>query len=162
MDQILISKVSYFFNRNTDYLKLSDFYNSQSTKYASCLDSFNMFEKITDKETIIKLGFDRRVKTVLHINRDNPTIKNIYLMLTAQKNAENEARKASEKKFFEMVLKAKEILSSNPEMFTKYKVKAVGKFQNFNSRAQQYTTWKMSTKFPDVTKTAFFHAISKI
>jgi hypothetical protein len=157
--QILISKISMFFNRNTDYLKLSNFYNSQSTKYASCLDDSSIFVKITDKSKIISLGFDCRVKTVLFLQRQNPVVTTILNDLTIKRNVENQQRIESVEKFNQMKISAKQIIAENPELFKKYWGKSLEKYQRKCSKQEQYVAWKLSTKFPEVSKTAFFHAI---
>lgn len=157
--QILISKVSVFFNQNTSYLKLSDFYNRMTTKYAGCLNDLSMFEHITDKEKIVSLGFDKRVKTVLHLNVEHPLIIQILDDLSKQKHLEITKRKEQERLFEKMVNNAKNIITNNPEIFQNFWNKSIEKYQRTCSKQEQYVAWKMSTKFPECTKTAFFHAI---
>ena len=75
--------------RGGKYVKLSNFYASQTTKYPMVLNS-DLFDITSDKEVIVKEGFSPLTKAIIRINKENKYV--------AQMVKELEAKDIEEKK----------------------------------------------------------------
>lgn len=60
--------------RSGKFVKLSNFYSSQTTKYPSVLNS-DLFIIVSDKETIISEGFFPTTRAIVKINKENKYVE---------------------------------------------------------------------------------------
>ena len=72
------------FNSKLEARKLSDFYNSRSTKYSGIYDS-DLFIISNDKSDIIASGFNPLVKKIIRLNTSNKRVKNHLKKLAIEK-----------------------------------------------------------------------------
>ena len=72
------------FNSKLEARKLSDFYNSRSTKYSGIFDS-DLFKISNDKSDIIASGFNPLVKKIIRLNTSNKRVKNHLKKLAIEK-----------------------------------------------------------------------------
>ena len=66
---------------------LSTFYNSRTTRYASCLNS-SPFIIITDKEDIAKAGYSKSAKAIITLDENNEEVKKILTDVLAERIAQ--------------------------------------------------------------------------
>jgi hypothetical protein len=146
------------FSKANQWQKLSNFYNSQSTKYSGVLDT-TLFIQSEDKKLIVSLGFSPLVKRIIRPNLKKKLVREFF----ENRNKQDEINKVRENEqkliFDQKVNEAKQVITSHPELIEKYGQKAALKFNAGSSRYHQYIAWKLSTKFPEITKTQFFHAM---
>ena len=129
------------------YQKLSNFYNSRTTTYASVLNS-DLFIRITNKEEIIQKGFDCRVKCIISANYSNTHVIDFFNELNIQREKQKESELEAERIFKSQVKSCKiEIL--NDERFQKYI-----KNQREKGSSERTIAWKLtsSTIKPNLSK----------
>jgi len=93
------------FNSKIDARKLSDFYNSRSTKYSGIYDS-DLFKISNDKSDIIASGFNPLVKKIIRLNVSNVLVKNHLKKLAIDKKQARILEVAKAKAFKVEVLTA--------------------------------------------------------
>lgn len=134
-------------NLESGFQKLSNFYNSQSTKYASVLDS-DLFVRIYDKETIVSKGFDCRVKCIIAPNFENTHVVEFFKKLNIEREKAQEFKR-EEEHFYNLQVDA-----------CKEEINASEVLQNFIKEKRQKgekdrtIAWKLSsnTRNPNLCK----------
>lgn len=147
--------------------KLSDLYNSRSTKYASIYNT-DLFVINRDAESITKYGFSKLCKAIITINESNP----IVIELLAELRKDNEAKilaEQAEKELYEKrVQEAKDFIANkdNRSIILKEANKVCNNFgdnldeiKNMPSKMQQQLAWFLLKYFTNNSKTAIFHAL---
>ena len=111
------SRISYFvtFYKKSEgqiiVKKLSDLYNSRSTKYASIYNT-DLFVINRDAESITKFGFSKLCKAIITINESNPIIIELLAELRKDNAAKILAEQAEKELYEKRVQEAKDFIAN--------------------------------------------------
>lgn len=147
--------------------KLSDLYNSRSTKYASIYNT-DLFVINRDAESITKFGFSKLCKAIITINESNPIIIELLAELRKDNEAKILAEQAEKELYEKRVQEAKDFIANkdNRSIILKEANKVCNNFgdnldeiKNMPSKMQQQLAWFLLKYFTNNSKTAIFHAL---
>ena len=146
LNAIAQSKLNRF-NFVNSYCKLSDFYTSRTTHIAGVLTT-DLFVISYDKEKIIKMGFNSRVKAIISPNKENKySVKFFEERLIIEKE-KREKKSQLKKEFNDQCDECKKVIESN-EKFIEFIQR-----KRLEGNKDRTIAWKLnsSTRVPNLSK----------
>ena len=168
--KIRISHFVTFYKKSEGQIivkKLSDLYNSRTTKYASIYNT-DLFVIYRDAESIAKYGFSKLCKAIITLNESNPTVLDILAELRKDNEAKILTEQAEKELYEKRVTEAKDFIANkdNHAVILKEANKVCNNFgenleeiKNMPSKMQQQLAWFLLKYFTNNSKTAIFHAL---
>lgn len=161
---------NYYFSGNESSFnvytkKLSDLYNSRTTKYHSVYDT-DLFVISRDSESIVAAGYAKSCKAIITLNLENELVKEIIELLKKENQEKLEANEKASWLFASQKVEATKWIQQNPEIVEKEARKVAEKFnrefvsvESMSSREKQQLAWFLLKNFENNTKTAIFHVL---